>query len=95
MCLLVSSVLLIYAILKAGGILQNRVTKFFSGISMEIYLSHMFIFRVIEKMGINTLLGSGWIQYITTVVIVIAGASVFAIVMQHVFNYISNKLVNK
>lgn len=55
----------------------------------------MFIFRVIEKMGINTLLGSGWIQYITTVVIVIAGASVFAIVMQHVFNYISNKLVNK
>lgn len=75
--------------------MQNRVTKFFSGISMEIYLSHMFIFRIMEKMGINTLLGRGWIQYIIIVVIVIAGASVFAIVMQYIFNYISNKLVNK
>lgn len=55
----------------------------------------MFIFRVIEKMGINTLLGSGWIQYITTVVIVIVGASIFAVVMQHVFKYVSNKLVSR
>ena len=53
---------------------------------MEIYLSHMFIFRVIEKLGINTLLGNGWIQYIVTVVSVIVGASIFAIVMQHMFN---------
>ena len=95
MCLLVSSLLLIYAILKMGGLLENRVTKFFSGISMEIYLSHMFIFRVIEKMGINMLLGNGWIQYIVTVASVIVGASIFAIVMQHIFNYISNKLVSR
>ena len=77
-----------------GGLLQNKVTKFFSGISMEIYLSHMFIFRIIEKLKFNTLLGYGWIQYISTVVVVIIGASVFAIVMKHIFNYISNKLAN-
>lgn len=94
MCLLVSSVLLVYAILCGGGLLQNKVTKFFSGISMEIYLSHMFIFRIIQKLKLNAILGNGWIQYIVTVVIVIIGASVFAIVMKHIFNYISNKLAN-
>lgn len=52
MCLLVSSSLLIYAIIKRGG-LANIVTRFFSGISMEIYLSHMVIFRAVEKLGIN------------------------------------------
>lgn len=62
---------------------------------MEIYLSHMFLFRVIEKLGINTLLGTGWSQYICTVAIVIVGASIFAITMQQIFNYISNKLVSK
>ena len=93
-CLLISSLLLVFAILSEGGLLQNKVTKFFSGISMEIYLSHMFIFRIIQKLKINTILGNGWIQYIVTVVIVIIGASVFAIVMKHIFNYISNKLAN-
>lgn len=95
MCLLISSLLLIYAILKMGGLLENKVTKFFSGISMEIYLSHMFLFRVIQKLGINTLLGNGWSQYICTVVIVIVGASIFAVTMQQIFNYVSNKLVSK
>lgn len=43
----------------AGGtaaghpLLENRVTKFVSGISMEIYLSHMVVFRVIEKTGLG------------------------------------------
>lgn len=58
MCLLVSTTLLVYAIIKRGG-LENRVTKFFSGISMEIYLSHMVIFRVVEKLKLNLILGNG------------------------------------
>lgn len=67
---------------QAGGVLENRVTKFFSGISMEIYLSHMVIFRVVEKLKLNRILGNGWLQYIVTSVLVIAGATVFAVVMQ-------------
>lgn len=84
MCLLVSSSLLIYAIIKRGGILENKVTKFFSGISMEIYLSHMVIFRVAEKLKLNQILGNGWLQYIVTSILVIAGATVFAVVMQRI-----------
>lgn len=82
MCLLVSCSLLIYSLIKRGGVLENRVTKFFSGISMEIYLSHMVIFRVVEKLKLNRILGNGWLQYIVTSVLVIAGATVFAVVMQ-------------
>lgn len=82
MCLLVSCTLLIYAIIKRGGVLENRVTKFFSGISMEIYLSHMVVFRVVEKLKFTRILGNGWLQYVVTSVLVIAGATVFAVVMQ-------------
>lgn len=86
LCLLLSSVLLIYAIIKRGGVLENRVTKFFSGISMELYLSHMVIFRVVEKLKLNRILGNGWLQYIVTSVLVIAGATVFAVVMQKIIS---------
>lgn len=92
MCLLVSSALLIYAIINRGGILENRVTKFFSGISMEIYLSHMAIFRVVEKLGISRMFGNGWLQYAVMVVIVFIGATVFAIVMQKIFDLIGKKI---
>lgn len=86
MCLLVSNILLIYAIIKRGGVLENKVTKFFSGISMEIYLSHMVIFRVVEKLKLNRILGNGWLQYVVTSVLVIAGATVFAVVMQKIIS---------
>lgn len=95
MCLLVSCTLLIYAIIKRGGILENRVTKFFSGISMEIYLSHMLIFRIVEKLGINRILGNGWLQYIVTVVVVIAGATMFAVVMQKVIEKVTEMIFKK
>lgn len=81
-CLLVSLSLLIYAVRAEGGILENRITKFFGSISMEIYLSHMVIFRIIEKTGLNTAAGNGWIQYAITVVGMLAGASLFSVVMQ-------------
>lgn len=58
--------------------------RFFSGISMEIYLCHMVIFRALEKLHLNTIAGNGWLQYVVTVILVIAGAIVFAMVMKTV-----------
>lgn len=81
--LLVSAVFLIYALGRSrGGVLENRFTRFFSSISMEVYLSHMVVFRVIEKIGINKMIGDGWGQYVVTVVVVLAGAVVLAVVIQ-------------
>lgn len=79
--LFVSAMLLIYAVIL-GDTLENRVTRFFGGISMELYLSHMVIFRGLEKLHVNTMLGNGWLQYLVTTVMVLIGASVFGAVMQ-------------
>lgn len=88
-CLLVSVCWLSYAIICSGEgtarksyILENKITNFISGISMEIYLSHMVIFRVVEKLGLNRIIGNGWMQYIITVLIVFLGVVLFSAVMQ-------------
>lgn len=94
-CILVSSVLLMYAVISEDGILENRVTKFVGSISMEIYLSHMAIFRVIEKMQLNILFGNGWGQYLFTVCIVLCCTIVFSVLTQHVINMVWNKFNNR
>lgn len=89
----VSIVLLLQAVVIRGG--DNRVTSFLSGISMEIYLSHMVMFRMIEKLCLNTILGNGWIQYLITVVLVFASAACFSVVVRKIIKLIGTKLVRK
>ena len=62
---------------------------------MEVYLSHMFIFRVIEKLRLNVVLGNGWVQYVVTVVIVTIGAMGFSLMMRHVFKFFENRITLK
>lgn len=81
--LLVSISLLIYALGRNwGSVLANPFTKFISSISMEIYLSHMVISRVVDRMGINKMIGNGWGQYAVTVVIVLAGTIAFSMILK-------------
>lgn len=79
---------LIYAISFDSKILHNKFTTFISGISLEIYLCHMLIFRVIEKLHLNYLLGKGWLSYILTVGIVCCGAIIFSLMAQKIFGLI-------
>jgi peptidoglycan/LPS O-acetylase OafA/YrhL len=77
--LLLFSMMLIYTLgIQVQGMLQNPVTKFISGISMEIYLCHMVIFRLIEKIGLTHLFASGVMSYIVTAAGTIIGAILFA-----------------
>lgn len=98
LCLFVSIILLVYAIILRGGtaaghpLLENRVTKFVSDISMEIYLSHMVVFRVIEKTGLNQMFGNGVLQYIVAVLLVLAVTMVFSVVMKKFINVSENKI---
>ena len=93
--LLVSLTLMIYAILASPkGILQNKCMSFISNISLEIYLSHMLIFRVIEKLNLNNMFGTGWLQYFITVVVVLSGTIVFAFIMQRLIKEGNNRLKN-
>ena len=67
------------------------MTKFVSDISMEIYLSHMVVFRVIEKTGLNQMFGNGVLQYIVTVMLVLAATIVFSVVMKKFIQLSENK----
>ena len=72
---------LIYAISRKNkkGLLNNRIVGFISGISMEVYLCHMVVFRVIEKMGWLGLFEHELLSYLATVTITIAGSVIFAV----------------
>ena len=60
---------LAYAISVKSRLMNNRFMKYFGGISMEMYLAQMVVFRGIEKLGLLYKLGRGWIAYIAVNVI--------------------------
>lgn len=91
----VAALLLVYAIGRSGGLLDNRVTKWISSISMEIYLSHMAVFQVVKQLKINTRFGNGVFQYLITVATVLVGAACFSFVMQKSIEYVIDKLERK
>lgn len=93
--MLTSTAMLIDAVAVSDNkLLDNGIMRFFSGISMEIYLSHMVVFRVLEKLRLNTIVAKGWIQYVATVIMVFAGAAIYSIVMQRIIGK-AQKLFDK
>ena len=62
---------------------------------MEMYLSHMFIFRIIEKMKLNYIFGYSYGAYISTVVLVLIGTTLFVVVMKYILKYINKIVMNK
>ena len=73
-------------------ILDNKVFKFIASISMEIYLSHMVIFRLVEKLGLVHKFGNGPVQYAITMVLVLAGSIVFAFVLKKAIEIVGKYL---
>ena len=79
---------------KRGGVLVNPVAKFLGGISFEIYLCHMVIYRVLEKLHLVHLFGNGLLAYIFTAVAVICGSVVFSVCAKWFLNRIETILKN-
>ena len=77
---------------KRRGVLVNPVAKFLGGISFEIYLCHMVIYRVLEKLHIVHLFGNGLLAYIFTAVAVICGSVVFSVCAKWFLNIIETFL---
>ena len=76
---------------KRGG-LVNPVAKFLGGISFEIYLCHMVIYRVLEKLHLVHLFENGLLAYIFTAVAVICGSVVFSVCAKWFLNKIETFL---
>lgn len=73
-CLIVFSLWIIYAISVESIVLNNKWVTFISGISLEIYLCHMFVYRILEKMHILYILGRGYLAYVSMVFVTLFGS---------------------
>lgn len=89
-CIFVSTMLVVFALGKGGAVLDNKFTHFISGISLEMYLSHMVIFRAVEKLHLNTKFGNGVLQYIIICTLVIGIDIIFAYVAQKILGRLRN-----
>lgn len=94
--LLIFSALLIFAIsAKTNVIFSNRISKFLSSISMEIYLSHMVIYRLLEKLHMTKMVGGGTASYLLTVVLVLIGAIVFSVLLKRILSFIEGWITTR
>lgn len=62
---------------------------------MEVYLSHMVIFRAVEKAGIHKMAGNGWGQYVLTVVVVLVGTVLFAVIVQRGLEMVGERMMGR
>lgn len=85
--LLWCAMVLIYAMrtTKQITLLSNPVVKWLSGISMEVYLSHMVAFRFLEKLRLTHLSQSDIFSYAITVCGTAAGTILLSVIFQKVF----------
>ena len=65
-------------------LLNNKVTRFFSGISMEIYLCHMMFFRIVEKLHLEHSMNNDDWNYWATCLLVLVGAVAFSLLWKRV-----------
>ncbi len=95
---------LIFVIITVLGVSQRKNdTKrravdtgisFLSDLSMEIYLSHMFIFRIAEKIGFNHLTGSELANYCIICVVTVIGAILVSAIFRKLLQYFELKTKN-
>lgn len=93
--LLVSALAVVFALGKGGVIFNNKLNHFISGISLEMYLSHMVIFRIVEKLHLTTLFDNDILQYVFTCIIVISLDIIVSYTCQKIISAIIKKISNK
>lgn len=83
-----------YVICSEGVLLCNPVTRFISKISFEIYLSHMVLYRVLERLHMLNLFSNDILSYICTFVIVLAFTICFVVCVKRGYKILA-KLLKK
>ena len=87
--------LLAYAISFDSKILDNKFTGFISSISLEIYLCHMVMFRIVEKLQLLKLIDNNLCSYFFVYGLVLIGAIGIAIGFKVVWNYVEKKVFRR
>ena len=74
---------MVYAISGEWKWLSNKVVKYLSGISMELYLSHMVLFRLTEKMKLDHITENSDLNYIMATVVTLGMTICFCHVVKY------------
>lgn len=91
--LLVFTAWLMYAIGSKDIVLNNKVVKYLSGISMEIYLCHMMFYRVSSMLHLKKFIHNNDMLYVATCIATLIGAICFShVVKYYVFPFMGSKL---
>lgn len=88
------SLCLIYALGSTRGLLVNKFTQYISDISMEIYLCHMAIFGVIERIYRPMLSGDSILKFSILYLITLSGAIVFSVIFNWMLNIVRKKYIS-
>lgn len=76
------SILIICLICTRSKLLSNKYITFVGNVSFEMYLSHMFVFRFIQKLNLCHITKNSLADYIITCVAVVIGAACFSVAAQ-------------
>lgn len=74
-------------------VLNNKIVKYLSGISMEIYLCHMMFYRVAGMLHFDRFVQQQDVLYVLTLAVTLAGAICFShIVKNYMFPFLGKKI---
>lgn len=89
---ILSIALICYAISYKSKFLSNNIMKFIGNISFEIYLCHMVVYRLIEKVKISNFINNKLLLYICTFILVIVGSILIATIFKQIYSLIQKKV---
>lgn len=84
--LISDAAILIFGVVSSNIALNNKITHFLSAISLEVYLCHTMIIRIVEKLGLFTFTESNAFNTIVSCIVVI--------IMTIAFAYCASKTIN-
>ena len=62
---------------------------------MEIYLCHMVLYRVVEKVHLLYITGNSILDYVIACLLVLTGAILFSFLVQKALNFIIQKISSR
>lgn len=86
--------IMMYAIVASDKktILSTKVMKFLSSISLEIYLCHMVIYRIVEKANLLRVTKNLLFSYIFACILTFIGSIMFAIMFKKIYEIIRMRI---
>ncbi len=88
-----SIIITIYAISFNKSLLNNKFTSFIGSISLEIYLSHMLVFRILEKIHLLNITNNQYLSYCIISILILVGTIIIAQLFKVFERFIKNRVL--